>query len=71
MTAIPDNKIQVCSICGVTIEAGDKVIFSSGAPGSKCRLWARVCQYVKKSGCINQNQEALGVIPENDFYRSP
>ncbi|ACK68550.1 conserved hypothetical protein [Gloeothece citriformis PCC 7424] len=61
--------IEVCPVCGVKIENGDKVIFSVGNPGTRARLYARVCNYVQKSGCINQEQESLGVISANDYYR--
>ncbi len=49
---------QVCPICGVKILkliGGDRVLFSSGPPGTRSLLWAKVCQYTQKPGCINQN----------------
>ncbi|MBF2049346.1 MAG: hypothetical protein EDM05_024155 [Leptolyngbya sp. IPPAS B-1204] len=49
---------QVCPICGVKILkliGGDRVLFSSGPPGTRSLLWAKVCQYTQKSGCINQD----------------
>lgn len=60
--------VEVCPVCGVKIENGDKVIFSTGNPGSRARLFARVCNYVQKPECINQNQEKIGVISNNDYY---
>lgn len=63
------SDVQVCPVCGVKIEGGDKVVFSSGPVGTRARLWARVCNYVKKPDCINQNQEAIGAVGENDYYR--
>ncbi|NMF85371.1 hypothetical protein [Nodosilinea sp. P-1105] len=49
---------QTCSVCGVKIlvgiVGGDRVIFSAGPPGTRAKLYARVCRYVNKSGCINQ-----------------
>lgn len=62
MTTI-NNKPEKCSVCGVAIE-GDLVKFSYGQPGSRERLYARVCQFIKKdvdkfSKCINK-----GVDPE-------
>lgn len=66
-----EAKVQVCSVCGVRIGARDQVLFSNGIVGSRGRLWARVCQYVKKPGCINQDRDSLGKIPDEDFYSSP
>ncbi len=59
---------QTCPVCGVKIVGGDKVIFSCGPVGNRARLWARVCNYTKTPGCINQDQEAIGEVHENDFY---
>ncbi len=61
--------IEVCPVCGVKIENGDKVIFSAGKPGTRSRLWARVCNYVQKPDCINQNQDSIGIVTTNDYYR--
>lgn len=63
-----EKHIEVCPACGVTIENGDKVLFSVGPPGNRSRLWARVCQFAKKPGCINQDQDAVGTIQSNDYY---
>lgn len=60
---------QTCPVCGVTIENGDKVIFWSGPVGTRARLWARVCNYVQKPDCINQDQAAIGSVHENDYYK--
>lgn len=65
------NQIGVCPACSVKIIAGDKVLFSSGSPGTRARLWTRVCQYNKKPGCINPDQEAIGEIQPNDYYSPP
>lgn len=67
---MPENRMGVCPVCGVTIVAGDRVLFSSGSPGTRARLWARVCQYATKAGCINQDQGVLGAIPQDDYYKS-
>lgn len=64
-----DPNVQVCPVCGVRIENGEKVMFSVGKPGTRARLWARVCNYVQKEECINQDQESIGFIPANDYYR--
>lgn len=63
-----ENNIETCSACGVKIEGGDKVLFSVGAPGTRSRLWARVCQYAKKPGCINADTNAIGEIQPSDYY---
>jgi hypothetical protein len=47
---------------------GDRVLFSAGPPGTRARLYARVCQYVQKAGCINSsggNQPPQA----NDYYK--
>lgn len=52
----------------VGIVGGDRVIFSAGPPGTRARLWARVCQYVNKPGCINEagkNQQPA----EDDYFK--
>lgn len=65
--------VETCAVCGVSIHNGDRVMFSTGAPATRGRLWARVCQYTtknpKKESCINQNQERIGEVSENDYYR--
>ncbi|GBF82438.1 hypothetical protein [Aphanothece sacrum] len=61
--------VQTCPVCGVKIQGGDKVIFSSGPVGTRARLWARVCNYAQKPACINQNQEDIGSVKENDYYK--
>ena len=59
---------KTCPVCGVKILGGDKVVFSSGPMGTRGRLWARVCNYAKPVGCINQDQEEIGQVHENDYY---
>ncbi|KAM3091569.1 hypothetical protein ACKFKG_25210 [Phormidesmis sp. 146-35] len=64
---------QTCPVCGVKILqiiGGDRVIFSAGTPGTRATLWARVCQYNQKPGCINQNKDAIGEIKSSDRYQS-
>ncbi|WP_017306665.1 hypothetical protein [Spirulina subsalsa] len=68
MTHQPNSGVQVCPACGVKIVGRDTVLFSAGAPGNRARLWARVCQYVKKPGCINEEEESIGVVKEGDYY---
>ena len=47
------HNLKGCPACGIQIEDDTKVLFSCGTPGSKARLRARVCQFTKKEGCIN------------------
>lgn len=63
---------QTCPICSVSIAVGapggDRVIFSSGPQGSRAKLWARVCQFNKKSGCLNE-QGKNETISADDYYK--
>jgi hypothetical protein len=55
---MPEGGVQECPICGVKIikmVGGDRVLFAFGPPGTRATLWAKVCQYANKPGCINQN----------------
>jgi hypothetical protein len=61
------NNIQTCPVCGVTV-SGLVVRFSNGSSGSHARLFARVCQYAKKTGCINTDPEKIGEIKAEDGY---
>ncbi len=67
------TKTQTCPVCGVKIMVGvvggDRVMFSAGPPGTRARLWARVCQYVNKPGCINA--EGAGQAPQQDDFFKP
>ncbi|MEL6138876.1 MAG: hypothetical protein AAFR42_15885 [Cyanobacteria bacterium J06628_6] len=58
---------QTCPVCGVTI-TGDEVQFSTGAPGTRARLYARVCQYTSKPGCINQDPAVIGTVMKEDGF---
>lgn len=75
-----EEKIEVCPRCSVTIENGSKVVFSVGAPGTRARLYARVCEFAlkqdreaiangeePKGGCINADPTKL-TITEKDYY---
>ncbi len=50
----------------------DLVNFSQGAPGTRAKLWARVCQYLRsdeqKSQCLNQDPSLRGTVVQSDFY---
>ncbi len=66
------DQMQVCPACGVKIAKGgieDRVIFSSGLPGTRSMLWARVCQYAKKPGCINRDPALRGQVNAQDYYQ--
>ncbi|QEY33083.1 hypothetical protein EVJ50_13425 [Synechococcus sp. RSCCF101] len=67
---------QRCSLCKVEIEAlpggREQVLFSQGEPGSRAKLWARVCQYLRTpeqcAQCINQDPGRRGAVQETDYY---
>lgn len=65
------SNIETCPVCGVNIENKSRVIFSCGPSGTRERLKARVCSFVKdadkKAACINQGNFTLK--PE-DYYGS-
>jgi hypothetical protein len=47
----------------------DRVLFSQGAPATRAKLWARVCQYVKEpQRCINQDAALRGDVVRDDYY---
>ncbi|HIK30136.1 MAG TPA: hypothetical protein IGS17_15285 [Oscillatoriales cyanobacterium M59_W2019_021] len=58
---------QTCPTCGVSI-VRDVVYFSNGSPGSRARLYARVCQYAKQRDCLNQDADKIGLVGEGDRY---
>lgn len=58
--------MKVCPACGVTITDTGEVLFSVGKPGTKERLYARVCQFSKKPDCINNGE--LKEITDEDKY---
>ena len=58
--------MRVCPACGVTITDSGEVLFSAGKPGTKERLYARVCQFAKKEECINTGE--LKELTESDYY---
>ena len=56
---------ESCPVCGVKIKE-DSVMFSYGKPGSRERLYARVCRYAKdRDNCINQEHSNF---TEEDCY---
>jgi hypothetical protein len=50
----------------------DLVHFSMGAPGTRAKLWARVCQYLRSPEqcalCLNQEASLRGTVTSNDYY---
>lgn len=76
MATIPPGTRQRCTLCTVEIQGGaggnDLVHFSQGAPGSRAKLWARVCQYLRTpeqcSQCLNQDLTLRGEVSDNDYY---
>lgn len=65
------ENIEICPVCQVQIRNDREVIFSTGKPGDRTRLWARVCQYVadKREGCINQDSSKIEAIKSTDAYK--
>lgn len=65
------ENIEICPVCQVKIKDDREVIFSTGQPGDRTRLWARVCQYVagNKDGCINQDSNKIDKIKSTDGYK--
>ena len=67
---------QRCELCQVEIEAigpgVDVVHFSMGAPGTRAKLWARVCQYLRSpeqcGQCLNQDASQRGTVATSDYY---
>ncbi|NEQ31725.1 MAG: hypothetical protein F6K04_12095 [Leptolyngbya sp. SIO4C5] len=65
-------EMKTCPVCGVKILTGviggDRVMFSAGPPGDRAKLWARVCQYNKKPGCLNPDGGGQK-IQTSDYYK--
>lgn len=76
MAAIPPGSRKRCTLCQVEIQGmvggQDMVHFSQGAPGTRAKLWARVCQYLhsdeQKSQCINQDPNLRGTVQPSDYF---
>ena len=73
---VPSKAQLRCELCQIEIneraDHGDEVVFSRGATGSRSKLWARVCQYLKtdeqKAACINQDASLRGTEMPGDRY---
>jgi hypothetical protein len=76
MASIPPGTRRRCALCTVEIQGmaggGDLVHFSQGAPGTRAKLWARVCQYLRSpeqcAQCINQDLALRGEVTGSDYY---
>jgi hypothetical protein len=76
MATIPPGSRQRCSLCQAEIHgmAGGKdvVHFSQGAPATRAKLWARVCQYLRTpeqcGRCLNQDPSLRGEVVASDYY---
>ncbi|NDC14933.1 MAG: hypothetical protein EBZ76_07090 [Synechococcaceae bacterium WB9_2_170] len=76
MAAIPPGSRQRCTLCQVEIQGmvggQDMVHFSQGAPGTRAKLWARVCQYLQsdaqKGQCLNQDPTLRGTVQPSDYF---
>ena len=76
MASIPPGTRQRCTLCQVEIQGmvggGDLVHFSMGAPGTRAKLWARVCQYLRTpeqcAACLNQDPSLRGEVTASDHY---
>ncbi|MEB3307267.1 MAG: hypothetical protein VKK98_03850 [Cyanobacteriota bacterium] len=76
MAAIPPGECRRCPLCQVEIQGmaggADRVCFSQGAPGSRAKLWARVCQFLRsdeqKAQCINNDPAQRGSVVQSDYY---
>ena len=76
MASIPPGSRQRCSLCQAEIEGmvggGDLVHFSVGAPGTRAKLWARVCQYLRSpeqtGACLNQDPNLRSEATAADHY---
>ena len=67
-----EAETQLCPVCQVQIipaPGGDRVLFSTGKPGTRAKLAARVCQFVKQNGCINRDPNLIGEIQSDDYYK--
>jgi hypothetical protein len=76
MPSIPPGSRQRCPLCQVEIQGmvggNDLVHFSQGAPGTRAKLWARVCQYLRSpeqcGQCLNQDAGLRGAVQSSDYY---
>lgn len=54
------------------VGGNDLVHFSQGGPGTRAKLWARVCQYLRtdeqKGQCLNQDASQRGTVQPSDYF---
>lgn len=63
-----DEELKTCSNCKVKMNSEGMVFFSCGNPGSRARLYARVCQFAAdKENCINKGFK--GKIKKTDEWQ--
>ena len=67
MTSIDQESIQTCRVCTVKLSL-KSVFFSTGYQGTRAQLYARVCQYVRDSRCLNQDQSLIGDVLREDGF---
>ena len=65
----PKN-LQICPVCGVSINEDGQVNFAAGSPGTRSRLYARVCHYAQKPGCINSESQLRDELTPEDGFKS-
>ncbi len=63
-----NQTLSTCPVCGVSITDDGKVNFTVGKPGTRAKLYARVCKFNQKPGCINQEPELIGDIAPADSF---
>lgn len=65
-------RTESCPVCSVKIlvgvVGGDRVLFSAGPPGTRAKLYERVCRHVDKAGCINR-QGASASLKTDSYYQ--
>lgn len=62
------SSLQTCPVCNVSIAEDGTVNFSSGNPGTRAQLYARVCCHAQKPGCINKDPQLVGAITREDNF---
>ncbi|MDJ0703355.1 MAG: hypothetical protein QNJ46_08750 [Leptolyngbyaceae cyanobacterium MO_188.B28] len=70
MDSHDSKELKVCPICKISITEDGQVKFSTGSPGTRARLYARVCQFARKPGCINQDTELIGELARGDGFET-
>ena len=54
------------------VGGADLVHFSRGGPGTRAKLWARVCQFLRseeqRAQCLNQDVALRGTVQPGDYF---